>query len=154
MRHITDTVLQECFSISPLFSLMCSIRATPVPALIDSGAAPNLISEKLVHFLHLQKRKLQKPTEILPITGPSVIIQHFVRVYLYIENARFRLTLRVMNMDIPLILGRPFLIQTNPIINWRSRTITFDVNGKLIIQPLFSNGVFCKTSSQTDRCQN
>ena len=87
---------------------VCVLRILTVecPALVDSGASDNFISQSLVRYLQLKVKDLPAPCSIRAAT---------------LGELRFTLTLRVVPTDPRVTLGYPFLRFFDPEIWWRER---------------------------------
>ena len=105
-------------------SVFLSGFSSTVAALIDSGATLNFIHDHIVSLLHL-------PTEPCPpiqvSTADGRILSHSnrqVTLDLTIAGAPQRHTFLVAPIGVhTMILGMPWLEQTNPSIDWRRKTV-------------------------------
>jgi len=96
-------------------------RAT-MRALLDSGASMNFISERVANELRLKRHRLHAGQTILAATVEQIPCTHFVHVYAQLGDMKFYINLRIAPMHPELILGIPFLIRFNPLINWQERS--------------------------------
>uniref|UniRef100_A0A8C1BTA6 Gypsy retrotransposon integrase-like protein 1 n=1 Tax=Cyprinus carpio carpio TaxID=630221 RepID=A0A8C1BTA6_CYPCA len=109
--------------LSPSFSLIS------VTALLDSGSARNFISGNLCRQVHLPTSNTETTYQVISITGKPLNRRHIrssvgpVQLtlgLLHMESIKL-LVLEGSTADI--ILGRPWLMQHNPIISWSSGEI-------------------------------
>jgi hypothetical protein len=93
-------------------------------ALVDSGATGSFIDRDLV-----QKRKIPMPRLPYPLHAQNVdgthnsggVIRHKVSIFVRIGDAEERREFLVLNCGKEnMILGLPWLRETNPTINWAS----------------------------------
>ena len=90
-------------------------------ALIDSGASANFISERVASELQLRRHKSNSCQPFTIANGDNVPCTQFVHIYIQMSSAKFDLTLRIAPMHPDLILGAPFLVRFNPLIDWQAR---------------------------------
>ncbi len=98
----------------------------PVIALIDSGSAGNFIAGTLSRQLNLPTTTTTKVYQIQSVTGQPLSRKHLrhqvgpvnIRVGLLHEEDLNLLVLEDSTADV--ILGRPWLVQHNPILSWES----------------------------------
>ena len=85
------------------------IGTTILPALVDSGACDNFISEQAVAEMHLEARPLRRTMRILSEDGNSMECASYVVVTAVLRALSFQLSLRVILSSVGVILGFPIL---------------------------------------------
>ena len=105
-----------------MFYIDLQIGKAIVRSLIDSGASSNFISEHVAHELHLRRHKLHDGQTFKVANGDTVPCTQFVHVYAKMHTVKFYLNLMVAPMHPDLILGVPFLVRFNPLIDWQARS--------------------------------
>jgi len=101
-------------------------------AMIDSGAAENFISERILRQLRTNDQRKEKPYELMVIDGSELpsqgqVDRQSVPVRLQVQQHREELTFDIVRMATHnIVLGRPWLTQHNPRINWKTKEIGFD----------------------------
>ncbi len=116
------------YPLSTVIQLTAS-NVFPVTALIDSGSSGNFISGTLCHQLGLPTTTTTKIYQIQSITGRPLCRKHVrqrvgpisIRVGQLHEETIYLLVLEDSTADV--ILGRPWLVQHNPILTWKSGEI-------------------------------
>jgi RNase H-like domain found in reverse transcriptase/Reverse transcriptase (RNA-dependent DNA polymerase)/Integrase zinc binding domain/Chromo (CHRromatin Organisation MOdifier) domain/Integrase core domain len=95
-------------------------------ALIDSGAAINLIHEAIVQSLGLETF-VCSPIQVVLANGKTLThANRYVRLKYSIAGVRHEDVFLVAPIGInSIIFGMPFLERLNPAINWRRKTVTF-----------------------------
>lgn len=111
-----------------LLTFKCLVGGFPARVLIDGGAEGNVISTSFQRKHNLPRTAIN-PIPILLPNGSSSLTSHTVPVTL--ERNNYTDTFNpilypLKNYD--LILGKPWLTQTNPQINWRTNTLYFNHN--------------------------
>jgi hypothetical protein len=98
--------------------------------LIDSGAGGNFIDHDVAKELSLETKELSKPIKVKNVDGTENTkgrITHYIRLHLTICGrtcyVRFLITGLGKNRA---ILGLPWLIRENPIINWKEKTLRWE----------------------------
>ncbi len=118
--------IQKMNPLSTCAQLIVSKNVISVSALLDSGSAGNFISRSLCHHLRLSTSTTETLYEVQSITGKPLTRRHIrYRVgplqlqigQLHIETLHL-LVLEGSTVDI--ILGRPWLVQHNPILSWKT----------------------------------
>ena len=103
-----------------------TLNHAPVKILIDSGAMGNFISKQTAdHFSFALS-----PVSNIPVVFANGTLgacnKAALATYLLFENHEERLDLRVVSLPHhDIILGQPWLEKWNPLINWKTRTLTF-----------------------------
>jgi len=117
-----------------LIVLTGSIKGIPARILVDGGATHNFIDENLLWdsgIISLAKELPHQHYVLLPNGGreTSNLILPKARTHIgtYKENLTFYAT-RLQGFDA--ILGKEWLGEANPDINWKKNTIQFDHGGK------------------------
>lgn len=148
-----SAITTEIPNIKPLTIEILLIRpkcSLPVIALLDSGSTGNFISGSLCRQLHLSTTATPQQYQIQSVNGKpvsrryvnrwSVPIQLRVGI-LHVENTRL-LVLEGSTVDI--ILGRPWFLQHEPTISWRTGEVLkwgsscFDQCFPDVPRPIFS----------------
>ena len=118
-----------------LLTFIGSINGHPARILIDGGAEGNVISSAFQQQ-HSIPRQACSPIPIILPDGSSSITQHTVSIQLardaYIDTLQ-PLLYPLKKYD--LILGKPWLTQTNPHIDWRTNDLHFDFQGSRVRWP-------------------
>ena len=96
-------------------------------ALLDSGAAVNLIHEDVVRHLSLEASETPEPLQILTANGKTLsIATRQVTIRYTIANVPHEDTFVVAPIGThSLILGMPFLERTDALVKWKERTVHF-----------------------------
>ena len=89
----------------------------------------NFISEHVTHELHLRRHKLHDGQTFKVANGDTVPCTQFVHVYTQMHTLKFYLNLRVAPMHPDLILGVPFHVRFNPLIDWQARSFQVSLKG-------------------------
>ena len=99
-----------------------------VHALVDSGADRSLLSESLLHSLHLTPQILSHPLQFENIEGnplSSGSVNQFVVLDLQYNSTTFSHTFYVIHSLVsPIVLGIDWLTLFNPLINWATLSVT------------------------------
>ncbi len=125
---ITPQVTNMC-PFTTVVQLTAHDVSLPVVALIDSGSAANFIAGTLSRQLNLPTMNTTKIYQIQSVTGQPLGCKHLrhqvgpvnLRVGLLHEEDLHLLVLEDSTADV--ILGRPWLVQHNPILSWKSREV-------------------------------
>ena len=108
-----------------LLTFNCLVGGFPARVLIDGGAEGNVISTTFQRK-HNLPRTVTAPIPVVLPDGSSTITRHTVSVTL--ERETYCDTIDPILYPLrkyDLILGKPWLTQTNPQINWRTNTLHF-----------------------------
>ena len=124
-----DSSTSEINVIAPMFYIDLQIGKAIVRALIDSGASSNFISEHVAHELHLRRHNMHDGQTFKVANWDTVHCTQFVLVYAQMHRVKFYLNLRVAPMYPDLILGVPFLVRFNPLIDWQARSFRVSRKG-------------------------
>ncbi len=128
-RPMVSAIQPSIPTMNPLSTcaqLIMSKTVISVSALLDSGSAGNFISGSLCRHLRLKTSTTETLYDVQSVTGKPLTRRH-VRYsvgplqlqigQLHIESLHF-LVLEGSTVDI--ILGRPWLVQHNPILSWKT----------------------------------
>jgi hypothetical protein len=101
-----------------------------VSALVDSGATSSFIDQTFVvqHNIHVIKKSTPVPVEVIDgrTIASGAITHETTPLELCIGKHREKFVFNIIStLHHPIILGLPWLEAHNPIIDWRSRTLTF-----------------------------
>ena len=110
------------------------IAGNPVEALVDSGAGDNYISMELAQ--HLRKyRRDKKKTQVQLADGKLYnIVQKLVNVPITFNGWKTLITFDILPLQgHQVILGKSWLYQNNPSIDWKTNEISIQDQGKNII---------------------
>ena len=105
-----------------------SVVRVRVRALIDSGAVGNLISFEFCEANRITLRRKEKPITVVLANKEKCIElnQETVEMVLSLGDHAESLSFDVMpRLSFSLILGLPWLLRHNPVIDWRSGVLTF-----------------------------
>jgi hypothetical protein len=101
-----------------------------VSTLVDSGATSSFIDQTFVtqHNIHVVKKSTSIPVEVIDgrTIASGAITHETTPLELCIDKHTEKIVLNIISTPHhPIILGLPWLEAHNPIIDWRSRTLTF-----------------------------
>jgi dUTP pyrophosphatase len=108
-------------------SILTELKASPVLALIDSGAQGKFINKNLVKTLQWREEPLNNSIKVYNVDGTPNELEYInsaVTTKIKIANQIFEetfLVTQIGNQDI--ILGIDWLQQRNPFINWKTGSI-------------------------------
>jgi len=107
--------------------LVLSSRSCPVSLFIDSGADNCFIDFEFATNLGLSLVPLDSPIRLCLADGlSSTLVKYKVEdAHLKIGNHSEKLCFFVINLPSQIILGFPWLQKHNPLIDWRSDSLTF-----------------------------
>ena len=134
------------------FYLELWIKDTRILALLDSGAASNLMYSGLAEMLGLTPKKLRRPCYFQGAAGRSEICETSTRCHAHIGRARAHLFFRLAKCRIPVILGVPFLAYFNVRFDWENRAASMRFHGSRIGIPVHfsdSSNVFSTVPPDT-----
>jgi len=102
-----------------------------VSALVDSGATSSFIDQTFViqHNIPVIKKSTLVPVEVIDgrTIASGAITHETTLLELYIGKHTEKIVLNIISTPHhPIIFGLPWLEAHNPIIDWRSRTLTFN----------------------------
>jgi hypothetical protein len=128
-----NTVRLQSFSADAasrtLLAFIGAVNGHPARILIDGGAEGDVISSSFVKLHSIPLHSCQPIPIILP-NGSSSITSHTAPITLARDNYSDHLNPIVYNLQkYDLILGKPWLTETNPSINWRTNDLHFTHNG-------------------------
>jgi len=108
------------------------VKGERLRVMIDSGAAENFMSERILRQLRIQDHEKEKTYELIVIDGSELPSQGRVNrettpVRLQIGAHQEQITFDIVRMATHnIVLGRPWLVKHNPRINWKTDQIEFD----------------------------
>jgi hypothetical protein len=111
--------------------IICIPKDIPqVSALVDSGATSSFIDQTFVaqHNIPVVKKSTPVPVEVIHgrTIASGAITHETTLLELCIGKHMEKIVLNIISTPHhPIILGLPWLEVHNPIIDWRSRTLTF-----------------------------
>jgi hypothetical protein len=97
--------------------------------MIDCGAGGEFINYAFVRKNKLNQENLEKPLEVRNVDGTLNklgTITHMVTLKLKIDTQVFDQKFYVTSINHDLILGLPWLIKQNPLINWKEGILMWD----------------------------
>ena len=112
-----------------MFYIDLQIWKAIVRALIDSGSSSNFISKHVSNELYLRRHKLHDGQTFKVANVDTVSCTQFVHVYAQMHTVKFHLNLRVAPMHPDLILGVPFHVRCNLLIDWQARSFRVSRKG-------------------------
>jgi hypothetical protein len=118
----------DSFIYLPINFINNKSRIVNATALLDSGAQGNLIDTQFVKLNNLTMQPLQ---QLIPVcfadgTTKQNRIQNYVHMDSTIDGRKCSVNFYVTKLeDKKMILGTPFLEETNPDINWQKQTFTW-----------------------------
>ena len=118
---------------SSLFTYRGSMRGIPITVLIDSGSTCNWVSADLVKENKLQTAPVQAYE--LSLADGSTLTCNSILAKTPIKIGRYREKLRLDVIPLSgydIILGKPWLTDKCPSIQWQLNTISFDYKGECI----------------------
>ena len=103
-----------------------TLNHAPIRILIDSGAMGNFISQRAVDKFSFSLQSVS-PISIVFANGAKGVCNKAANAaYLRFQDHEERIDLRVVSLpNHDVILGKPWLEQWNPSINWRTHEISF-----------------------------
>lgn len=108
------------------------INQSPVTTYVDSGADRNLITPQLVNLLGLPYAKKKQPTYVSSVATPNAETTiNYETDHLPITIAGHTETIKfdIMPLDTcDVLLGHPWLKQSNPLINWKTEKILWETD--------------------------
>lgn len=112
-----------------LLSFVGSVHSCPARILIDCGAEGNVIASSFVKKHSIPRNKGPSVPVFLP-DGSSTISSHSATVSIHRDTYNDTIDALVYPLDkYDLILGKPWLTSTNPLINFRNNDLHFTHNG-------------------------
>ena len=104
--------------------------------LIDSGASINLIHEQVCSFLSLPVTPCQGPKVSLADGSTVLSCSGVVKLSYSIANVSMQHTFFVANIGVQsMILGMPFLVKENPLVDWVAKSLTWRTKSPLPYTP-------------------
>lgn len=118
---------------APLNKLQVVVGGRPMKALLDSGSSMNLISKEAVERAGLITTLKENPVVIHVASGGRMpgqpIVTHQTTTTICIGRYQTKITLDVACLaGKDLILGLPWLRETNPRVDWKTGTLSFEGN--------------------------
>ena len=107
----------------------------------------NFISERVASELSLRRHKLHAGQTIVAATGENIACAHFTHVYVQMEDLKFYVNLSIVPMHPGLILGIPFLVHFNPLINWQERSFRIMRYGKAYWIPIVQKPIWSEVNA-------
>lgn len=110
------------------------VQGTPSSILIDSGASRDFISQHMVEKLNLDTVKTDSPLGVSLADGRQINSGRIVKdADVVIGPLRVRRTLHVLNMTgLEVVLGKPFLSDFNPSVDWTSNSMEITQGDNII----------------------
>ncbi|KAK1939047.1 hypothetical protein P3T76_009122 [Phytophthora citrophthora] len=106
---------------------MISKRVNSLRALVDSGASNNFVQQESLRSLDFEGADTPRSVlEVRLATGATVRTEkRVVRVRFSYKRRTFVEDLIVLDLDdkFDLVLGMPWLVRHDPVINWEKRTL-------------------------------
>jgi hypothetical protein len=110
------------------------VQKTPSSILIDSGASRDFISQQMVEKLNLKTAKTENPLGVTLADGRQINSGRIVKdADIEIGPLRMQRTLHVLNMTgLEVVLGKPFLSDFNPAVDWTSNSMEITQGNDII----------------------
>ena len=108
------------------------INNKDIKVLIDSGATGNLISTRIANETKIITTPTEAKNAILANGTPLTITKQALQLPITMGQYRDKIDFDVINTTHDMILGKKWLQQINPIIDWRTNTLTFKHKNKSI----------------------
>ena len=125
-----------------MIELSGTVNKNIVKVLIDSGATGNFISEELIIAWGLRVEPEPQYEELTLVDGSIVKAAGRVQFNLRCGDYRGKITARVFpHLHKELILGMPWLIQENPVIDWARGQVTIQRQGNVLTLPVYQHQV-------------
>ena len=107
-----------------------TVKGLPAVILVDSGSTCNFVSRAFVHRHQLRTDPLLAVSQVRMANGAVEKLQEQLRgVRLQIQGYHQTLNLVVLpNLDVDVILGKPWLACHQALVNWRTNEISFTFN--------------------------
>lgn len=139
---------------APLFRLSSHVHASPhssehffIPislhfpnrkavhtfALVDSGATDSCISLSFANHHHLPRRLKDEPIPIRAVDDRPIatgFVTHDIITSLHVHEHSENISLGIVSVPYPVILGLDWLQRHNPSINWTRRQLALSCCGK------------------------
>lgn len=133
--HLTISVdPMELEANPPVLIYSGKVGRCPATLLIDSGASYNFIADSYIATHRLSTTTINGPTiQLADGTLYSVTRQLSGTVRIGAYLSKFTAFALPLQCSYDVILGTPWLTTTNPVIDWRQRTITVQQYGQSIV---------------------
>lgn len=120
-----------------LLTFTASLAGRKVNILIDGGAGGNFISKDTMNKYRFDKYTIPEYLLVFANGEKAKCNQRTKRLHLELQGYRRDIELDVASIDnYDIILGKPWLSQENPCINWKDNTITLNQQGRqTIVRP-------------------
>jgi len=119
-----DASVQTADLSSTCIEFVGSLKGRKVKILLDSGASANFVKCSLVEELTLPTNLLSPSVTVHQADGQSAVAHHIVSVDLAIGNLQCGVNcLPVALGHYDVVLGKPWLTEYNPIVNWKLNVV-------------------------------
>ena len=109
------------------------VQGTPARFLVDSGSTGNFIAKQFITEARLQTRGIEPRVVTLADGTESHCGQRLQQAQIQISGWRERLDLDVTPLrDYDVVLGKPWLTQHNPQVDWKVNVIHLEHNGRTL----------------------
>ena len=115
-------------SSSSLLVIPAKVKNTQVKMLIDSGATESFISETVFKQLNIEGKKIRK-RKIILADGSEKYCNTDCYVDIEIGNYKKKIKFHVAPIQFDVILGKDWLAENQPIIDWKSNRMSLTQNG-------------------------
>ena len=118
-----------------LILVPCVLEGIKVSALIDSGACSNFLSSNLISRLNSRLRHCSNSVSIRLANGSTMKANGLYKSLSISDEKLYddHIDCIAAPINYDLILGKPWLTNRNPSIDWKSNTIQFIFNGNQIV---------------------
>ena len=101
------------------------LSGRPVKILLDSGASANFIDVQLVQELSLPTVPISSPVTVRVADGRTSVVGNSVSIDLTVGSLDFGVTCLPTELAYyDLVLGKPWLTEFNPVVNWKLNAVS------------------------------
>ena len=135
-----------------LISFLGLINNYPAHILVDSGATNNYISEAFVAKHSLYTEPIDEPTEAILANGTSLrVIDMVPHIRIHIQDYQDDIEANVLPLEkFDMVLSMEWLDKYGPSIDYKTRSVTFDYEGKAItLEPVPAHAIVSAAASDS-----
>ena len=120
-----------------VIELSSRVKERPMKVLLDSGATGNFILDAMATALKLKITSDVDFQDLTLANGSKVWTAGYVQFTMNCGVYKGKIIARVFpNLSKERMLGMPWLVQENPIIDWKWRQVTIQRSGSIITLPI------------------